>query len=143
MVQALRSALAPSDQRAAQRGSMIVERPSVHASWDEDVVADIAGFDYVRAVVFTDGQGVIMHRLGRLSLTRELAESLDMSLACMQQTGLALGVGELQIGVGIFETGTTIAASARGVRVTVLAESNANLGQLLSQMRRVFASPHA
>ena len=142
MVQAMLDVVVPSVQRAPQRGSAVVDRSPGQQAWDEEVVADIASLSYVRAVVFTDGLGQVIHRQGRSDLGRDTSEYLDMSSAAMAQTGLALAMGDLQVGVGIFTSGTVITACSRGLRVTVLADGSANLGQLLSQVRRVFASGH-
>lgn len=143
MVQAILNAVVPGMQRAPQRGSMLRERASGQPAWDEEVVTDIAGLGYVRGVVFTDGQGQVVHRQGRLELTRDMSEYLDMSLASMEQSGLALAMGELQVGVCMFSSGTVISAASQGLRVSVLADGSANLGQLLTQVRRVFVSSHA
>ncbi|HEX6242849.1 MAG TPA: hypothetical protein VFZ61_18175 [Polyangiales bacterium] len=106
-------------------------------------MADIAALNYVRVVVFTDGQGLIVHRQGGSELARDTSEYLDMSLAAMEQAGVALAMGELQVAVGVFASGTVISASSHGLRVNVLADGSANLGQLLSQVRRVFVGGHA
>lgn len=143
MVQAILNAVVPSAQRMPPRASTQIERTPGQLGWDEEIVADIAGLSYVRGVVFTDGQGQILHRQGRLELGRDTSESLDMLLSATEQTGLALAMGELQVGVGIFSSGMLISAASRGVRFTVLADGSANLGQLLSQVRRVFVSSHA
>jgi hypothetical protein len=142
MVQAMLNAVIPSVQRAPQRGSTVVDRALGQHAWDEEVVADIASLSYVRVVVFTDGLGLVVHQQGRSDLARDTSEHLDMLLASMEQTGGALAMGDFQVGVGIFTSGTVISASSRGLRVTVLADGSANLGQLLSQVRRVFVSGH-
>lgn len=141
MGQTMLSGAAEGTPRSPQRGSAVMER-GIQARWDGEVVADIASIDYVRAVVFTDGQGRIVDRLGRMELSRDEAEVLDISLANLEQTGRALGMGELQVGVSIFASGIVLSATSRDLRVSVLAHGTANLGQLLSQVRRIFVASH-
>lgn len=111
-------------------------------TWDDDVVADLATFKYVRAIVFTDGFGNLLARAGRTSVSEEVPARLDITNAALEHAGRALAMGELAIAVTTYSGGTLVSASTARARATVLADAGANLGQLLSYMRRVFPGAH-
>ncbi len=145
MKQAMRSAeplstVAPAND--SRRTSSITQR-AVIPDWDASVVADILGFEYARAVLFTDGNGKILFRGGVEEVTNELAETAEIALSAVGQAGPLLSMGELDISVLLYRRGTLVAASSpSGLRAIVLAQANANLGQLLSHVRRIFTGSH-
>ncbi|MFT3927607.1 MAG: hypothetical protein QM778_34065 [Myxococcales bacterium] len=132
-----------------RRQSGITQRPpaanpaSQTPEWNTSVVADILGFEYARAVLFTDGQGKLLFSGGSLQATVELAEAADIALAALNQGSQALNFGELDTSIWLCRQGTVVStSSSQGVRALVLAQPNANLAQLLSHVRRVFAGRH-
>jgi hypothetical protein len=121
--------------------------PGPHAprsapEWNATVVADILGFEYARAVIFTDGQGRVLFCGGSRETAADTAEALDVALSALAQGGQALGMGELDVSVWLYRSGTVVAACSGGLRAVVLARANANLAQLLSHIRRIFAGRH-
>lgn len=137
------SANAPGESR---RQSGISQRPpaaSVAASdWNASVVADILGFEYARSVMFTDCHGKLLFSGGSLQATVDLAEAADIAFAAVNQGSHALNLGELETSIWLCRQGTVVSTTSNGIRAVVLAQANANLAQLLSHVRRVFAGRH-
>jgi hypothetical protein len=129
----------PEDSR---RQSGISQRPPAATTapeWNASVVADILGFEYARAVLFTDGQGKLLFSGGNLQASVDFAELADVALAALNQAGQGLNLGDLETSIWLCRNGTVVSTTANGIRAVVLAQPNANLAQLLSHVRRVFA----
>jgi hypothetical protein len=132
----------PADSR---RQSGISQRPPAALptpDWNAGVVADILGFEYARAVFFTDGQGKLLFSGGSLQASADFVEAADVALAALNHGGHALNLGELETSIWLCRQGTVVSTTANGIRAVVLAQANANLAQLLSHVRRVFAGRH-
>jgi|GEM_PF-3059776 len=140
--QGAENASAPTEVR---RQSGISQRPPAatlipQADWNASVVADILGFEYARAVIFTDSHGKLLFSGGSLQASAETSEMADIALAALSQGAQSLGMGELETSIWLCRQGTVVSTTAAsGVRAVVLAQPNANLAQLLSHVRRVFA----
>lgn len=130
----------------SRRQSGISQRPPAGlmaaSGWNGNVVADILGFEYARAVMFTDCHGKLLFCGGSLQATIDLAEAADVAFSAMNQGSQALGIGDLETSIWLCRQGTVVSTTSNGIRAVVLAQPNANLAQLLSHVRRVFAGRH-
>ncbi len=113
------------------------------ALWDEEVLADLLATSYVRAVVFTNGQGRTLRMNRRATAPDALAKVADLALAALTQTGVALKLGRVEVSACVYEDGVVLLSGSQSVRVAVLADGGANLGTLLNHLRRIFPERRA
>lgn len=104
--------------------------------WDDGVLADMLSLEYTEAVIVTNGSGQTLHAHTRGALRKDLAEIVDVAHGALVQSGKRLDLDELQLTAAIYRKGTLVAATSGSLRVVVLASGHANLGQLISQVRR-------
>jgi predicted regulator of Ras-like GTPase activity (Roadblock/LC7/MglB family) len=109
-----------------------------HPPWDEKVLTDLTELAYTRAVVFTDGIGRVLHRATRSDMPTRVGEIVDIASGGLFQMGSQLGLGSPSVCVCTFQSGVVILARSEAARVAVLADENANLGQLLNHVRKLF-----
>lgn len=128
-----------SSARSVESVSTVRRIPPV---WDENVVDDLVALPYVRVVVFTNRQGGLVHRVGRIAVSAEVCEQLDLAIATIERTGDALGIGASTILVATFRGATMVTATTTTLNAIALADPGANLGQLLTYMRRAFPEAH-
>lgn len=114
-----------------------------NAAWDEEVVSDLLALTYVRAVVFTNGQGRTLRLNRRATVPDGLAKIADLALAQLTQTGAALELGKLEVSACVYENGIMLLAGSSSLRVAVLADNGANLGSLLNNVKRIFRERQA
>jgi predicted regulator of Ras-like GTPase activity (Roadblock/LC7/MglB family) len=111
---------------------------SGHPPWDEKVLTDLTDLAYTRAVVFTDGIGRVLYRVTRSDPPKRIGEVVDIASGGLSQMGSQLGLGTPGVCVCTFQSGVVILARSDSARVAVLADENANLGQLLNHVRQIF-----
>lgn len=106
--------------------------------WDPQVLMDMLSLDYVLAVVFTDGNGLVLHSQVRADVPYQIGDITDIAIGALSRAGDALEIGPLGIAACLYRGGILVAARSNVTNVAVLAKANANLGQLLNQVRRIF-----
>lgn len=111
---------------------------ATNGGWDEEVVSDLLALNYVRAVVFTNGQGRALRLNRRATVPDALAKVADLALAALAQTGAALDLGKLEVSACVYEHGIVLLAGSSSLRVAILADNGANLGSLLNNVKRIF-----
>ncbi len=107
-------------------------------TWEGEVLTELLALQYVRAVVFTNGRGHTLRLNRRATIPEGLAKSADLALAALNQTGVALQLGRLDVSACVYQDGVVILSGSGALRVAVLAEAGANLGTLLNHVRRIF-----
>lgn len=125
----------PRESLSPQPGQS--EANEAETAWDEAIVTELASLSYVRAVVLTDGQGRVLYRHVRLERSEELFARLELVLAATEHMGRTTGLGELNVNINLFEQGTLVSARTPEFCATVVGTASANLGQLLSHLRRL------
>jgi hypothetical protein len=108
------------------------------STWNDDILRELLALQYVRAVVFTNGVGRVLHLNRRRATPPGLAKAADIALAALAQAGTALQLGRLEVNACVYQEGVVVLTSAGAVRVAVLADAGANLGTMLNQVRRLF-----
>lgn len=111
--------------------------------WDGNLVDELIGLRDVRAVFVTDGRAGVLHQAGRILLTNEMCEQIELMLAVINRTGQLLNAGTLSVHVSTFRGATFVASVSARCHACVLADPGANLGQLLGYMRCIFPSSPA
>lgn len=124
---------------AAQAGSS-AESPAL---WNDGVLAALCALSAVRVVVFTNQQGLVIHTVGRAPLADKLGKVIDVAAGALSKTGERLELGQLRIGVSIYDQGVIVLARSAKLNVGVIAEAEANLGALLNHVRRIFVQEGA
>jgi len=112
-----------------------------NASLRNEILASRA----TRAVVHSDGEGRVLGVWGdgfetRLPSSIDLAEALDLAAAASERFGQSQGFGSAQTAVYFYEKAIVVAGVSRGgANLAVIAEASANVGLLLTQIRRLLA----
>ncbi len=117
---------------------MSVSQARSRGSWNARVLGDMLASSATQAVVFTDTNGRIVHCDLRREMPEGFAEFLDCVLSAQAGAGERFGLGKPTISASLFDGGTLVWGRGSSGAVAVLASGRANLGQLISQVRRVF-----
>ena len=110
----------------------------VRVPWNTRVLGDMLASGATQAIVFTDTNGRVLHSDIRCDVPPGLAETVDCLLSAKSVIGQQLGLGPLRIGASLHDEGTLVWGQSGSHAVVVVASTKSNLGQLISQVRRVF-----
>lgn len=125
-------------ERLHREGIMIASQARARALWNTRVLGDMLASSATQAVVFTDTNGRVIHSEFRREMPAGLVETMDCVLSAKSVVGERLGLGDLRIGASLHDGGTVVWGRGEHHAVVVVATGKSNLGQLISQVRRVF-----
>ena len=109
--------------------------------WDVAAVEALASVDHVWSVQITDGRGNLVERAGRRETPAVASVAIDLAMHAMAQCGAQLKLGDAGILAQVFAGGLLVAIRVQdGATVSVMASSQANLGQLLIHVRKLSAT---
>jgi hypothetical protein len=122
--------------------SLLVTSPTpsvpVH-QWDPQVANDLVSLPATKAVVVTDRRGVALcTKLKGVSMPP--LDEQELAIYALQQAAARLAAGELSVSVSICSEGTVIYAASSRAHAFILAQQDANIGQLLSYARRLLGA---
>lgn len=107
--------------------------------WDPSVIADLLHIETVWAVLVTNGSGEQLFHQQRKDGPRASARVLDVLTATLARSGTHLGLGDPRFSVMMFAEGLIVARHGGSEQSAfVFASPDANLGQLLAHVRRVY-----
>ena len=106
--------------------------------WNLAIIEELKSLPDVRSVYVSNRQGGALLRTGRIDVSIAVCEQTDLMLAALQRTGQLLECGPLSLVVCTFRGATCVAGLTAEYHACVLAEPDANLGQLVSYMRNIF-----
>src|SRR5262245_56163077 len=108
------------------------------SGWDAQALRDIAETRHIEAVVLTDRRGRILHSELRRDVPEPIGALLELGLESTATMGRRLGLGEMAVVASLHENGAMVCGRTDAHNVVILTSHKGNLGQLLSQVRRVF-----
>lgn len=108
-------------------------------SWNTQVVGEIMASKSTHAVILTDSNGRVLHCEHRQDMPEQLGELLDVTRSMYSKIGQKFGLGELKVSTASYGHGTLVWALGVDCAVAVVGSNEANLGQLMSQVRRLFS----
>jgi len=117
---------------------MSTDDSRLHGGWDPQALAEITATRQIEAVVLTDRRGRVLHSELRRELPEPIGAFLELGLESTATLGRQLGLGEMSIVASLHDGGALVCGRTDAHNVVVLTSHKGNLGQLLSQVRRVF-----
>ena len=109
-----------------------------HGGWDAQALREIADIRQIEAVVLTDRKGRVLHSELRREVPEPIGALLELGLSSTATLGRQLGLGELAIVASLHDNGALVCGRTDAHNVVIITSHKGNLGQLLSQVRRVF-----
>ena len=107
-------------------------------TWDLELLANLLHIENVWCVAITSGTGELLYSQQRRELPARCPELLDLTTGVIANAGERLHVGQLRFTMFMFGGALVVGRrSDSGASAFVLASPEANLGQLLAQIRRV------
>ncbi|HTV19906.1 MAG TPA: hypothetical protein VMG12_14575 [Polyangiaceae bacterium] len=117
---------------------MSTDDTPLHSGWDEQALREIAATRQIEAVVLTDRRGRVLHSELRREVPEPIGALLELGLESTATMGRQLGLGEMAIVASVHDNGALVCGRTDAHNVVIITSHKGNLGQLLSQVRRVF-----
>jgi predicted regulator of Ras-like GTPase activity (Roadblock/LC7/MglB family) len=116
----------------------------LEGAWDSALLSHLLHVENVWGVLITSGAGEIVYSELQRELPPHCPDLLDMVAGAIAHSGERLQVGNLRFTVFMF-SGTLVVGrhTESGASAFILASPEANLGQLLAQIRKVHLGSEA
>jgi len=106
--------------------------------WDAQAAREIVAGGATQAVIITDRNGRVLLSEVTRELPQPLGVLLEAALSCHAAAGEQLRLGGVRLTASVHDNGTLVCGRTAECSVFLIASARANLGQLLSQARRIF-----
>ena len=122
---------------------MAVSEMRMHSAWDPRALEDVVQSSCTEAVVVTDKNGRVVYSELRRETPADLGALAELAFAQLARAGDKLGMGSLEVAASLHEKGLLVCGGTAAHTVLVLASPEANLGQILHTLRRMFPAESA
>lgn len=112
--------------------------PEHEIAWDSAVLSRLLHVENVWGVLITNGAGEIVYSELQRELPANCPDLLDLVAGSIAHSGQGLHLGSLRFTVFMFSGALVVGRHTdKGASAFILAAPEANLGQLLAQIRKV------